>query len=999
MGRRERDFRDAGGRAGNAFAQQMNVVVVQQINQSMSSTVNQMQQSILNQVQNNSTRVNNSIRNGISNGAREGVRDANRSSRDFDFRAFLRAGSQIGNSLHKGFQLGIGRARMGPALRSALLLALPSVISGAGVLGSAIVSQIITSIAAAGPALAGAGGVIVAALSSAALNFGLLFAAFKSEADGLVDLTENAKALGKEFGKPIAVNMLGGMNRAVAELRENLPAINDLLEKSGKQFGGIAENIAKTVTTADNLSRIRGILDTNNSFLGKMKSALADLVTSFLILFNASKPFIELIGNSLETFGKWARSTLDAKEANGELATFMDTLVAAVKRGAQAFGDIVVGIYNIGAAAQRADDGMGGIAARFKEWTSNPENQERMTRFFEKLNVLASALGQLFADLARAAGGALEKMNPEPLLEVLRILGEEIGPALAELWNQVQAGAGENLVKVFQNLADMLDKIAESGTFQKIAEFISGLLVKVTEFLASDFGAQIAAWLIPIGLFGGILTSLVGPLTTVIGLLTGPIAVVAGIIAAIAAAFVLLWTNSEEFRRSLTDLVSGVMQTFVDLWQGNLAPKIELVWEKIQKLASAIGDRLAPVIDFLAPVVSRVFDFIGNVIGELIGIFGGFIDFVTAVLTGNWTLAWDAITQVVSSAWNLIVTVFQFGLSVLSTIWDTITAVIYNAGQVIYGFVTSAWTGIWAFIQMILTAIHDGVVNFGNMVQARWNEFLQWVSETWNTVWTAVSDFAVFIWNHIYAFFEMILTGIADGVRNFGNKVQEIWNSFLNWISETAQNIWNGIWDFITGVLEGIADGIRGFGNTVQEIWNGILEWISEKWNGILETAGAIWQGIADAISGPIEAAVGLISGWVEDIVSVVTGAWETVSGIIDSINSAVSASADAIAATSGSDYAFAPATAEGGIFRPTPGGQLRTIAEAGQAERVEPLDPTGLSQRDHAIINKLAGSGAVGGNTQVRVFIGDRELTDMINVQVERSNDQTARNARNGRF
>lgn len=59
-------------------------------------------------------------------------------------------------------------------------------------------------------------------------------------------------------------------------------------------------------------------------------------------------------------------------------------------------------------------------------------------------------------------------------------------------------------------------------------------------------------------------------------------------------------------------------------------------------------------------------------------------------------------------------------------------------------------------------------------------------------------------------------------------------------------------------------------------------------------------------------------------------------------------------------------AMAEGGTVYPTPGGTIARIAEAGQPERVEPLDPNGLSVRDKALIDHLSGGG---GGTTINVY------------------------------
>lgn len=76
---------------------------------------------------------------------------------------------------------------------------------------------------------------------------------------------------------------------------------------------------------------------------------------------------------------------------------------------------------------------------------------------------------------------------------------------------------------------------------------------------------------------------------------------------------------------------------------------------------------------------------------------------------------------------------------------------------------------------------------------------------------------------------------------------------------------------------------------------------------------------------------------------------------------------------------------AEGGIVYPSMGGTIARIAEAGRPERVEPLDPDGLSKRDKAMIQMLSG-GAVGGiNITVNPSPGmdERELANLVSRQL----------------
>lgn len=81
---------------------------------------------------------------------------------------------------------------------------------------------------------------------------------------------------------------------------------------------------------------------------------------------------------------------------------------------------------------------------------------------------------------------------------------------------------------------------------------------------------------------------------------------------------------------------------------------------------------------------------------------------------------------------------------------------------------------------------------------------------------------------------------------------------------------------------------------------------------------------------------------------------------------------------------------ATGGIVPATPGGLLAMIGEAGRSERVEPLDRQGLSVRDRAMIDLLSRQGGTG-NVDVRVFIGNRELTDIVDVRINQRNQALA--------
>lgn len=76
------------------------------------------------------------------------------------------------------------------------------------------------------------------------------------------------------------------------------------------------------------------------------------------------------------------------------------------------------------------------------------------------------------------------------------------------------------------------------------------------------------------------------------------------------------------------------------------------------------------------------------------------------------------------------------------------------------------------------------------------------------------------------------------------------------------------------------------------------------------------------------------------------------------------------------------PRLAEGGVVMPSAGGTIARIAEAGRPERVEPLDPDGLSRRDKAIINQLSGGGPTI-NVYPSAGMDERELAEMVSRKI----------------
>jgi hypothetical protein len=165
-------------------------------------------------------------------------------------------------------------------------------------------------------------------------------------------------------------------------------------------------------------------------------------------------------------------------------------------------------------------------------------------------------------------------------------------------------------------------------------------------------------------------------------------------------------------------------------------------------------------------------------------------------------------------------------------------------------------------------------------------------------------------------------------------------------------NIFQGVFKLLTGDVSGAVDEMKqvftSLGNFVKNILKGIAAPFVGALNGIID----VWNGAAGKFKVNIPKWVPIIGG---NVYSLPT---------IPRINLAN--------------------LAEGGIVMPSMGGTIARIGEAGRPERVEPLDPSGLSKRDRALIEMLAGpAGGINITVNPSAGMDERELAALVSRQL----------------
>ena len=177
------------------------------------------------------------------------------------------------------------------------------------------------------------------------------------------------------------------------------------------------------------------------------------------------------------------------------------------------------------------------------------------------------------------------------------------------------------------------------------------------------------------------------------------------------------------------------------------------------------------------------------------------------------------------------------------------------------------------------------------------------------------------------------------------------------------------------GWLKGLWDGIR---NLINAPWQklktffttDVKSWITGLPAKITSWASGMWDGITSAFRTAINAAIGV---WNKLRLTITFP--DNLGGV-------------PIPLIGGKSFVLDPPyvspLARGGIVSARAGGTLALIGEAGRDERVEPLDPNGLSRRDKALIDYLSGGA---GGTTINVYpspgMDERELAKKVSREL----------------
>jgi phage-related protein len=473
-------------------------------------------------------------------------------------------------------------------------------------------------------------------------------------------------------------------------------------------------------------------------------------------------------------------------------------------------------------------------------------------------------------------------------------------------------------------------------------------------------------------------------------------------------------TASMQLGKALNDPVKGLSKltkqgvTFTDAQKaqvkamqesGDVAGAQKIILAELTKefggSAEAAGKTLPGQLKILQQEFSNV---AGALVGELIPPITALFEFFTKHKT--------AVIALVAVLGTMATIVYTIGLATKA----------WAAAQAIAEAATVAWTAVQWLLNAALTANPIGlvVVAIGALVVAlviaykKSDKFKEIVDAAFNAVW----DIAKKLFNWFKSNWPLLLAILVGPIGIAVLLIVRHWDTIrdttiaaVNAVKGAIVNAWNAVKSATVGAWDAVAGAITDTIAEVKRVLNALASWVTGFAHGVLSAAvnkvKAVWDNIADGARD----AVGAVKDAFNGVITFLGGVVDRVRSVANQIASAIKAPINSvISAWNGLSFTIPRITIPsktilgkkigGGSFGGNTisfpnvsllakGGVVATptLAMVGEGQGREIVTPEKL-------LRQIVGERAV----EVRVFIGDRELTSIVRTEIVDANTGLAR-------
>lgn len=494
-----------------------------------------------------------------------------------------------------------------------------------------------------------------------------------------------------------------------------------------------------------------------------------------------------------------------------------------------------------------------------------------------------------------------------------------------------------------------------------------------------------------------------------VAMFANPIGLIILAVIALVAAFVLLWRNNEGFRNFFIQMWAKIKAAALTVanWFKGLPAFFSALWNTIKSNTLSIWNA---VIGFFASIPQRI---------------GAFFAQVGQIIRTLWN--WSPYGLIINN-WGKIISFFK---ALPGQIGDFLSRLPYLVGYWISFTIASIirlWIEGWKLMINTGIAIVEGIISFFQQLPARLGAIIgatvAWVNQTWNSMYDSVVATAGKIVQGVVTFFTQ-LPGRVSAL------FQQVMSTVASWLGQTAatarskaQEIWNNIVGFIQGLPSNVA-------STFSNVLSSVSNYLGQAAGKAREMASNIKDNLLNGIRGLPGAVDGILDNVISAIKGAIRGAFNAVKdfarGLWDGfkdglgihspsfIERAMWQITDVVSTEADSLKRQVPhiqklgAELDNMSFSPNTGALLNTTTEmANQIAAYQKMQndlaktastaaiaPNASSLTTSGLRGSASGSSASSTppaiNAKVQVFVGDKEITDIVDTRVQVSLQETA--------
>ncbi len=818
------------------------------------------------------------------------------------------------------------------------------------------------------------------------------------------EIQESFKELRASAGR----QLFGPLEEAIQNLVDNLfPVLNPLLEETGGVLGGMAKQFSATVTEGENLRRLESVWRTNNGLLTSFGIAVSNLYQGFLILLQAASPLTDALGKwAVRVSDAWV-ATLLLNEENGNLerdfagakGTF-DSFATILGNVSRAFGFIGDAINAPGGASESLLAFLELVTGNFATSMEEGFKDGTLQTFFLDSTKNFEKLLELLGDIVTAflLFGATEGVGQllDGLIAAVKYF-TEIGPEL---------GAKDGPVAAFGDFIDKFSEFSalllESGGITAFFETLSSALGSMNEILKDE---NVSAFLEAFAPIIGTIAAF--------GLLYRAVK----FFFEVFFGYLLLGAGVTKFFKGFTQGFKGtekaakkgksVAKNFGRAWGTAAAAAGKKIKSLGQRLANSFlknGSKAVEAFKKVPGKIGKALQPILGVVGRLLSSVGTYLfktvpKFYLEAFTKAVGAARTALAPIFNVVKNLFVAVRTYLFTTVPKYWG---AAFGRAFTIVKTALSTFFTSIGARLGGFFAKLPGLFMTLLKSIPGKLMGFLarlgpiilQALLRLGPIILRAVAGavfgipgavIAAFIlvgyliykyWDEIVAFFK----GLGEWFAKWGSK-------FWDWLKDA----WANYIDYQKARFAAFVDFFRELPATLARVASNVWTWIKDAWDAYMEYQKTRLAAFVDFFK-ELPATLARVGRdmwtWLKDsfktALNWIISRWNNFRLSVRIPTNAFTLGTGLAGKGFDIDTPDIPLFAKGGVVQPSRGGTIARIGEAGRPERVEPLDPSGLSKRDRAMIAELSGGGA--GNT-FNIYpsegMDERELAEMISEKL----------------